>query len=215
MKEKINRIIRIIEKQIGKTKPVVSFSSKYKTIITTVLSARTKDETTFKVSKKLFSKYKSFRELAKAKTEDIEKQIYPVGFYKTKAKNIKKLAEIIVKKYNSKVPSNFKELITLPGVGRKTANIVLSLCFKKPTIAVDTHVHRISNRIGVVKTKKPEQTEKELKNKIDKKHWIKINELFVKFGQRICKPLRPNCKICKIKKYCNFYLNDLKADANS
>jgi len=174
-------------------------------LIGTILSARTKDENTAKVVKKLFSKYKSAKELSNAKVKDVEKLIRSIGFYHVKAKRIINVASIINSKYKGKVPSSLDELIQLPGVGRKTANCVLVYAYEKPAIPVDVHVHRISNRIGLVDTKTPENTEFELMKKIPKKFWLEINDTFVMYGQNICKPISPQCTVCKIKKRCKYY----------
>ena len=174
-------------------------------LIGTILSARTKDESTTRVAGKLFTRYRSVKALADAKVTDVEKIIRSIGFYHVKAKRIIEVASIINKQFNDKVPDNLDTLITLPGVGRKTANCVLVYAFKKPAIPVDVHVHRISNRLGLVKTKTPEETELELMKKIPKRYWLQINDTFVMFGQNICKPISPMCNVCKIKKICKYY----------
>ena len=174
-------------------------------LIGTILSARTKDENTTKVVKRLFKEYKSAKALAKAKVRDVEKIIKSIGFYHVKTKRIIKVASLITTQYKGKVPNDFEELLKLPGVGRKTANCVLVYGFEKPAIPVDTHVHRISNRLGLVKTKSPEDTEFELMKKIPKKYWLEINDTFVMYGQNICKPISPLCNVCKIKKMCKYY----------
>ena len=174
-------------------------------LIGTILSARTRDENTAKVVKKLFAKYKTARALSKAKVKDVEKVIRSIGFYHVKAKRIIDVACIINSKYKGKVPSSIDELLQLPGVGRKTANCVLVYAFEKPAIPVDIHVHRISNRIGLVNTKTPEDTEFELMKKIPKKFWVEINDTFVMYGQNICKPITPLCGVCKIKNQCKYY----------
>jgi endonuclease-3 len=174
-------------------------------LIGTILSARTRDENTSAVVKKLFAKYKSARSLAHAKVSDVEKIIKSTGFYHVKAKRIIEVASLVDSKYHGKVPDTLDELLKLPGVGRKTANCVLVYAFEKPAIPVDTHVHRISNRLGLVQTKTPEETEFELIKKIPRKYWLKINDTFVMYGQNICKPISPMCDVCKIKKECNFY----------
>lgn len=202
--KEISLIISGIKKELGPTKPVVLHSNPFKTLVSTVLSARTKDETTFPASLRLFRKFHTPEKLSKAKLTEIEKLIFPVGFYKTKARHIKELSKILIEDYNSKVPKEFTELVKLPGVGRKTANIVLSLSFKIPAIAVDTHVHRISNRLGLVDTNKPEKTEQELMLILPKKYWLEINELLVKFGQQRCKPINPECHNCPILNYCDY-----------
>ena len=174
-------------------------------LIGTILSARTKDETTTKAVKELFSTYKNAKELANANLNDVERIIKSIGFYHVKTKRIISVAKIIDSKYNGKVPDNLEELIELPGVGRKTANCVLVYAFDKPAIPVDIHVHRISNRLGLVNTNTPEETEQELIKKIPKKYWIDINDTFVMYGQNICKPISPMCSVCKIKKDCKYY----------
>lgn len=174
-------------------------------LIGTILSARTKDEATTKAVKELFSKYKNPKELAAAKIKDIEKIIKSIGFFHVKSKRIIEVAQIIHTKYKDKVPEDLDTLIQLPGVGRKTANCVLVYAFEKPAIPVDIHVHRISNRLGLVDTKNPEDTEQELMKKIPKKYWIDINDTFVMYGQNICKPISPMCSVCKIKNNCKFY----------
>lgn len=174
-------------------------------LIGTILSARTRDENTSAVVKKLFSRYKTAHALAGAKISDVEKIIKSTGFYHVKARRIIEVASIIDSKYSGKVPQTLDMLVELPGVGRKTANCVLVYAFDKPAIPVDTHVHRISNRLGLVKTKKPEDTEIELMKKIPKEQWIRINDTFVMYGQNICKPVSPMCDVCKIKKECAYY----------
>ena len=174
-------------------------------LIGTILSARTRDESTSAVVRELFLKYKTARSLARAKLLDVEKIIKRTGFYHVKAKRIIEVASIIDKKYSGQVPKTIEELTSLPGVGRKTANCVLVYAFDEPAIPVDTHVHRISNRLGLVKTKIPEETEVELIKKIPKKYWIRINDTFVMYGQNICKPISPMCSVCQIKKECKYY----------
>lgn len=174
-------------------------------LIGTILSARTRDENTTKIVKILFSKYKDAKQLANAKLRDVEKIIKPIGFYHVKAKRIIEVAKIIDSQYKGKVPDNLEELVDLPGVGRKTANCVLVYAFEKPAIPVDIHVHRISNRLGLVKTKTPEETEIELMKKIPQKYWLDINDTFVMYGQNICKPISPMCSVCKIRKDCSYY----------
>jgi len=174
-------------------------------LIGTILSARTRDENTSAVVKKLFSRYKTARSLARAKVSDVEKIIKSTGFFHVKARRVIEVASIIDSRYHGKVPDNLDELLKLPGVGRKTANCVLVYAFEKPAIPVDTHVHRISNRLGLVETKTPEETEFALMAKIPKKYWLQINDTFVMYGQNICKPISPMCDVCQIKKECNYY----------
>jgi len=177
----------------------------YKILIGTILSARTRDETTAQVIKMLFSEFKNPDELSRADLKVIKKLIQKIGFYNVKAIRIKEVSKILVEKYNSKVPSNLEDLLTFPGVGRKTANCVLVYGFRKPAIPVDIHVHRISNRIGIVNTKKPEETEIALQKSIDRKYWTGVNETFVTFGQNICLPIKPKCNLCHLTKICKYY----------
>ena len=174
-------------------------------LIGTILSARTKDESTTRIVKDLFKVYKNAKQLANAKVKDVEKIIKSIGFYHVKAKRIIDVAKIIDSQYKGKVPDNLEKLIELPGVGRKTANCVLVYAYEKPAIPVDIHVHRISNRLGLVQTKNPEETEFELMKKIPKKFWLDINDTFVMYGQNICKPISPMCTVCKIKNSCKYY----------
>ena len=177
----------------------------FKILIGTILSARTRDEVTTAVIKALFSRFKNPDELSRANLSDIKKLIQKIGFYNVKASRLKEVSQLIIKKYNGEVPSNLDDLLTLPGVGRKTANCVLAYGFKKAAIPVDIHVHRISNRIGIVNTKNPEETENVLQKSIDKKYWIRVNETFVTFGQNICLPIKPKCNVCQLTKMCKYY----------
>jgi len=177
----------------------------FRILIATILSARTKDENTTKAADKLFKLYGTPQKLAKAKVRDVEKVIKSVGFYHVKSKRIIEVANIILTKYHGKVPADIDKLVEIPGVGRKTANCVLVYAFEKPAIPVDTHVHRISNRLGLVDTKTPEETEMELRKKIPKKYWLPINNTFVMYGQNICKPISPMCSVCKIRNSCNYF----------
>lgn len=177
----------------------------YKILIGTILSARTRDETTTNVIKMLFSKFKNPEELSRANLKEIKELIQKIGFYNVKAARIKEVSKILVDKYNSKVPPNLEDLLSFPGVGRKTANCVLVYGFRKPAIPVDVHVHRISNRIGIVNTEKPEETEIVLQKSIDRKYWIAVNETFVVFGQNICLPIKPKCNVCRLTKLCKYY----------
>jgi len=177
----------------------------FRILIATILSARTKDENTTKAADKLFKVYGTPQKLAKAKVKDVEKMIKSVGFYHVKSRRIINAANIILSKYHGKVPANIEQLTDIPGVGRKTANCVLVYAFEEPAIPVDTHVHRISNRLGLVDTKTPEETEMELRKNVPKKYWLPINNTFVMYGQNICKPISPMCNVCKIRKNCNYF----------
>ncbi|EDY35466.1 base excision DNA repair protein, HhH-GPD family [Aciduliprofundum boonei T469] len=206
--EDIGKVIEILRANV----PPHPYKSRepFKVLIATVISQRTKDEVTYTVAEKLFGKYPLPRDLKNAPTDDIAHLIYPAGFYNQKAKKIKEIAKIIDEDYDGKVPDNLEDLLKLPGVGRKTANIVLSRCYDKDVIAVDTHVHRISNRLGWVNTKTPEETERELMKVLPKKYWKDINELLVMFGRTICRPVAPKCDVCPIKKYCKYYKENKK-----
>ncbi|SHH43812.1 endonuclease III [Thermosipho atlanticus] len=173
-------------------------------LISTILSQRSKDENTEIATKNLFGKYKNSKELSKAQPNELYELIKPAGLYRQKADRIIKISKILEKKYNGKVPNTLEELLKLPGVGRKTANIVLYISFGKPALAVDTHVHRISNRLGWVKTKTPEDTEFELMKLLPKELWGPLNGAMVEFGKNVCKPVKPDCKNCPLEKYCNW-----------
>lgn len=177
----------------------------FKILIGTILSSRTRDETTTKVVKTLFKQFKNAKELAEGNLEEVKQIIHSIGFYNVKAKRIIEVSQLIVKRFDGKVPNSIEKLLELPGVGRKTANCVLVYGFNKPTIPVDTHVHRISNRIGLVNTKTPEKTEIELNSIINKKYWLRLNNIFVMYGQNICLPMAPKCELCELKKMCKFY----------
>jgi endonuclease-3 len=174
----------------------------YQVLISTLLSLRTKDEVTTSASRKLFEIAKTPRAMVRLKAEEIRKRIYPAGFYKRKAETILRVSRLLLEKHAGKVPDDLETLLELPGVGRKTANLVLTLGFGKPGICVDTHVHRISNRFGYVKTKSPDETERVLRGKLPKDWWIPINDLLVAFGQGLCKPLSPWCSRCPVSKWC-------------
>jgi len=177
----------------------------FKILVGTILSARSRDENTTKVVNRLFAVYNTPEALAKADIREIKKIIHSIGFYNVKAARIKQVAREIVDKFAGKVPSDIDRLLELPGVGRKTANCVLVYAFDKPAIPVDVHVHRISNRLGLVSTKTPEQTEQELLKIVDRKLWTKVNDTFVMYGQNICLPVRPNCRACDLKRTCRYY----------
>ena len=174
----------------------------FKVLICAFLSTRTRDETTAKVCEKFFKRVKSPEDILKLPLKDLEQLIYPVGFYRNKAKQLKKLADIIIREFGGEAPKNIGDLLRLPGVGRKVANLVLADGYNIPAICVDTHVHRITNRWCLIKTKTPEETEKELMKVLPKEYWIVINRLLVAFGQRICTPQRPKCGECPIESYC-------------
>lgn len=199
----VTNVIRILKKK-SEVSMLGSFSRNppFYVLISTVLSARNKDEMTIKAVKKLFSVYKSPKQIAEAPLKKLEPLIKQSGFYKTKAKRIKEISKIILKKYKGKVPSTMEELVELPGVGRKTAGCVLVYAFNKPAIPVDTHVHKIANRLGWVKTKTPEKTEQALMKLVPRKYWLDVNEVLVIHGQTICTPISPFCSNCTVSTYC-------------
>ncbi len=178
------KVFKVFKKNYVLVPLEVFGSDPYKTLISTLMSARTKDDTTLVAAKRLFKKAPDIKKLNKLTTKQIQDLIYPVGFYKTKAKHIKELAEKVIKEFDSKIPKTQKELTSLPGVGIKTANLVLNRAFGIPAIAVDTHVHRITNILNWVHTKTPEQTEKELNKIVPKKYWSDMNKLFVSIGRQ-------------------------------
>ena len=177
----------------------------FRVLIATVLSHRTKDPVTARASSRLFARFPNVKSLAAANTRTIARLIKPVGFYNTKARTVRKISRILLDKYGGKVPESMEQLLELPSVGRKTANCVFVYGFKTPAIPVDTHVHRIFNRIGVVDTKTPEETEKELTRIANRKDWLPLNEVFVKFGQLVCRPIGPHCADCPLNDRCRYY----------
>lgn len=176
----------------------------FQMLVMTLLSSRTRDSTTIPLVKRLFAKYPNPEHFVKMDLKELEEWLFGVGFYKVKARHVQALSKIIIEKYQRKVPDTFEELTSLPGVGRKTANCVLAYTFKKPAIAVDIHVHRISNRLGWVKTVTPEETEEALQKQIPKELWIEVNRLFVGHGQTVCVPINPKCNLCPVRSYCAF-----------
>ncbi|MDO8642484.1 MAG: endonuclease III [Candidatus Woesearchaeota archaeon] len=204
----IDTVYQILEKEVKNYKvPIVDLikiqtNDPEKVLIATILSARTKDQTTAAACRKLFSRIHHVADLGTLSEKEIEQLIYPVGFYKTKARHLKQLPLVLQEKFGGTIPQTVEELIELPGVGRKTANLVVAVGFQKPGMCVDTHVHRISNRLGYVKTKTPYETEMALRKKLPKEYWEKINSMLVAFGQHTCTPISPHCSRCPIRKYC-------------
>jgi endonuclease-3 len=177
-------------------------ASPFEILITTLLSLRTKDDVTAKAAKKLLAAANTPDQMLTLSEKEIKTLIYPAGFYPTKAKRIKQISKIIIDTYEGVTPDDLDELLKLPGVGRKTANLVLIEGFKKNAICVDTHVHRISNRIGLVATKTPDKTEFALRKSLPEKYWIQYNEILVAFGQIICRPVSPICSRCPVEHMC-------------
>jgi len=180
-------------------------SDPFRILISTILSHRTRDENTTKATENLFSVYKTPAQLANASLSDVRRLIRPSGFYNMKAHNIVRVSKQLVDEFGGRVPDNEEDLLKLHSVGRKTANCVLVYAFNKPAIPVDTHVHRISNRLGLVKTKKPEETEAALVKTVPKRYWLELNDLFVRFGQTTCKPIGPHCWSCTLTGSCVYY----------
>lgn len=205
----IHDIIRILQKEVRKweapavTKVAEKTRDPFKVLISCILSLRTKDSTTAEASRRLFSLADTPADMLKIPVSRIEKAIYPVGFYRTKAGNIIEICRILKESYNSVVPDSIDELLKLKGVGRKTANLVVTIGYDKDGICVDTHVHRISNRWGYINTKTPEKSEEALRKKLPRRYWKIYNDLLVTFGQHLCKPVSPLCSQCNIAAYCN------------
>jgi len=180
-------------------------SDPFKVLIATILSHRTRDEKTSQAVQSLFSVYHTPQELAQGDLQRIQELIKPVGFYRVKTERIKEVSNILMERYGGSVPDNMENLLELPSVGRKTANCVLVYAFRKPAIPVDTHVHRISNRLGLVRTGTPEETEMRLREVVRERYWLELNDLFVRFGQTICKPVGPKHEVCRLVNYCAYY----------
>ncbi len=208
MKFKINDFVEILKEEYKSwNAPVITMmanqgSTPFEILISTLLSLRTKDEVTSVASNRLFKIANTSTQMIETGEKKISELIYPVGFYPTKAKRIIEISKMLLDEYDDIVPDEIDELLKFPGVGRKTANLVLIEGYGKKAICVDTHVHRISNRIGYVKTKNPDQTEFALRKKLPKKYWIIYNEILVAFGQTICKPISPFCSKCNVTEFC-------------
>ncbi|MFX1375884.1 MAG: endonuclease III domain-containing protein [Promethearchaeota archaeon] len=201
-KEILNKIQDALEGEAHLDELARKKQDPFKILISTILSARTRDSNTRLATEKLFAKYSTPDLIVRADIEELENLIKISGFYKVKATRIKEVSKMLLEVYNGKVPNKFEELINLPGVGAKTANCVLVYAFRVPAIPVDTHVHRISNRLDWVKTKNPNKTEQALKGIIPRDLWLNLNRLFVRFGQQICLPNRPKCNTCPINDIC-------------
>jgi len=207
----IQKRIKIIMSRLHKyVKKPVNNPNPFRVLITTILSQRTRDENTDEAAAALFAVYKTPEEIASAPIDEIEKLIKKAGFFRVKAKRVKEVSRIIHEEYNDVVPDNINDLLALPGVGRKTANCVLVYGFRLNAIPVDVHVHRISNRLGLVKTKTPDETELELMKIVPEGYWLDLNESFVRFGQDICRPIGPKHEECPINDLCDFYRDMMK-----
>ncbi|MCQ2739224.1 MAG: endonuclease III [bacterium] len=207
----IDKVVSILQKsELPKSDFVnlmESLKDPYLVLIACILSLRTNDKTTYPATLRMFDLAKTPAEMKNINPKILTKAIYPVGFYGNKAKQIIELSKEIDENLGGKVPDEIEDLIKFKGVGRKTANLVLSLGFNKPAICVDVHVHRIFNRLGYIKTNSPEETEFALREKLPQKYWIDINTLLVTLGQNICKPIKPMCNKCPIAKYCARYVH--------
>ncbi|MFY9268536.1 MAG: endonuclease III [Candidatus Manganitrophaceae bacterium] len=207
-KDPIHSIIPILKKEVRRfKKPIVGAIAEetrnpFQVLISCVLSLRTRDETTEAASIRLFRLADTPRKMLSLSGGEIETAIYPVSFYRNKTKQIQGLCRDLLEKFDGRVPDSIEALLTLPGVGRKTANLVVTVAYGKPGICVDTHVHRISNRIGYIQTRTPEESETALREKLPKRYWITYNDLLVPYGQFICKPISPFCSRCEISSYC-------------
>jgi len=205
----IHHIVRILKKELKKGEtPVVSAMAEnspdpYAILISTLLSLRTKDEVTAVAAEKLLRLAATPAEMLKIPEEKIARTIYPAGFYRNKAKTVLTASKDLIERFGSKVPDNIDDLLSIKGVGRKTANLVVTLGYGKEGICVDTHVHRISKRLGYVRTKTPDETEMALRAKLPRKYWIDINTLMVFFGRTTCKPVSPLCSVCPLAGYCD------------
>jgi endonuclease III len=205
----IHATVRILRREAPKWQtPVVTLiaaasDSPFKVLISCILSLRTQDSTTAQASRRLFALADSPETMARLTAQKIEKAIYPVGFYRIKAKTILEICRNLNENYRGRVPDEIDELVKFKGVGRKTANLVVTLGYNKPGICVDAHVHRISNRWGYVKTATPEKTEVALRQKLPKQYWIEYNDLLVSFGQQLCRPISPLCSQCPVARCCN------------
>jgi endonuclease-3 len=205
----INNVIKILQKELEVgSMPIVSHLAAdqrdpFVILISTLLSLRTKDEVTAVATEKLFALASTPQEMLQLSLRKIEQAIYPVGFYHNKARTIHHACRELIDRFDSKVPDDLDTLLTIKGVGRKTANLVVALAYGKDAICVDTHVHRISNRLGYVKTKNPEETEFALRDKLPRRYWIIYNTIMVAFGRKTCKPVSPLCSQCPIFKYCD------------
>lgn len=205
----IHSALRVLRQEVPQwQEPVLGVVAKesrdpFQILIACVLSLRTKDQTTTEASRRLFALASTPSTMQRLSRRRIESAIYPVGFYRTKAKQIREISRRLLGRYGGAVPDSIEELLTLPGVGRKTANLVVTVGYGKPGICVDTHVHRISNRWGYVKTKTPEKTEQALRRKLPRRYWITFNDLLVPFGQNLCQPVSPFCSQCRLVRYCD------------
>jgi endonuclease-3 len=208
LKQRSEKLIAAVSAYLG-VSPLPSVSQlaredrePFRLLVATVISLRTKDEVTDEAARRLLSLADTPAALSRLRLRTIEKAIFPAGFYRTKARTLKDISRRLVKDYGGRVPDTVDELLTFKGVGRKTATLVVSLGYGKPAVCVDTHVHRVSNRLGLVKTYSPKETEFALMELLPRRYWIGYNELIVRFGQRVCKPISPHCTTCPVRRLC-------------
>lgn len=204
MQKITNEIYDILFNKFGEAKCELDFKNNYELIVAVILSARCTDKRVNVITKDLFKKYPDVFSLAKADVKELEKMIYSCGFYKNKAKSLINMAKDVVNNYNGQVPSEFEELTGLAGVGRKTANVVMSVGFSKQAIAVDTHVFRVSNRLEIAKSKNPLECEKALQKNVEKEKWGQFHHFLVLFGRYVCKSQNPMCDNCELVKFCKY-----------
>ena len=207
MQEKIQKIIDIFEEKYPKPESALNYNSPFELLIATILSAQTTDKQVNKVTSNLFDKYNTPEEFASLEPEELEEEIKSIGLYRNKSKYIVKTAKKLLEEYNGQVPNTRKQLTDLSGVGRKTANVVLSCAFTKDAFPVDTHVFRLANRIGLVKSEKVRKVEEGLMDVIPQKYWSKMHHWLIFHGREVCKAQNPNCDECKIKSFCDYYQN--------
>ncbi|SHJ87175.1 DNA-(apurinic or apyrimidinic site) lyase /endonuclease III [Caminicella sporogenes DSM 14501] len=209
-KKEIKEVLKILNDMYPDVESELVYSTPFELLISTILAAQCTDKRVNSVTKELYKKYNTPEKLLELNEQELGEMIKSCGFYRMKSKNILNTCKILVEKYNSKVPDTIEELMTLPGVGRKTANVVVSNAFGKDAIAVDTHVFRVSNRIGLANSGDVFETEKQLMENIDKKLWSKAHHWLIYHGRRVCKARKPNCKICPISKYCLYYKKSIQ-----
>ncbi len=201
----VTEVLNILEKTHQLTMlEQLHYFTPFQLLVSTLLSARSKDATVIPIVKKLFKEYPNPEDFVKINVNELEKKLYKIGFYRTKARNVIKLSKLVIEKFDGKIPNNIDYLISLPGVGRKTANCILSYVYGQDVIAVDIHVYRISNsgRLNWIDTRTPEETEQELMKVVPKQNWKDVNRLLVDHGQRVCLPIKPKCDLCRVRKYC-------------
>lgn len=208
-KKKIKEVLDILDVTYPDARPELNHTNPFEMLIATILSAQCTDVRVNMITETLFKVAKNPEEMYGLGYEKLSEIIKPCGFFNTKSNNILKTCKILIDEYDSQVPKSKEDLVKLPGVGRKTANVVVSTCFGEPAIAVDTHVFRITNRIGIVKEDTVEKTEDSLMKKIDRSMWTKAHHMFIFHGRRTCKARNPSCEICTVRDYCEYYKNVL------